>query len=268
MKVMVLGATGMAGHVINRYLREEGHEMFPHRGRKHIDLYADTGFDELMQWVDECKPDVIVNCVGILVQPSADNPLMASAINDTLPHALATLGPRVFHLSTDCVFSGKRGNYTEADVPDETKVYGATKARGDIDAPPHLTVRVSIIGPEIGEGTGLFAWARSEAGNDINGYKNAYWNGITTLELAKFVQRFVEDDDPLTGLLHLYSSPAVSKLTLLHHISDSHKLRLNINPVELPEKIDKTLGSIRSEVDYEPSSIEHQLKELRGWYLD
>lgn len=266
MKVMVLGATGMAGHVVNRYLREEGHEMFPHRGRSHIDF--SNGFGDLIDWVTECDPDVIVNCVGILVKPSADNPELARVINGQLPHVLAGLGPRVFHLSTDCVFSGKRGNYTEADKPDETKVYGATKAMGDVDSSPHLTVRVSIIGPEIGEGTGLFAWARSEAGNKIGGYKNAYWNGITTLELAKFIQRFVEDDDPLNGLLHLYSAPAVSKLTLLHNISDSHKLGLDIDPVELPEKIDKTLGTIRPGVGYEHSSIEQQLQELRGWYLD
>jgi len=265
-KVMVLGATGMAGHVVNRYLREQGHEMFPHGGRSHIDL--SNGFDELTKWVRECKPDVIVNCVGILVKPSADNPEMATAINEILPHALATLGPRLFHLSTDCVFSGKRGSYTEADEPDETKVYGATKARGDVNVPPHLTVRVSIIGPEIGEGTGLFAWSRSEAGNRIYGYDNAYWNGITTLELAKFIQRFVEDDDPLNGLLHLYCKTAVSKLTLLHHISDSHELGLRISSVTLPEKVDKTLASIRTEVGYEPSSIEQQLQELRDWYLD
>ena len=266
MKVMVLGATGMAGHVVNRYLREQGHEMFPHLGRSHIDFT--NGFGDLIDWVNECDPDVIVNCVGILVKPSADNPELATLINGQLPHVLAGLGRRLFHLSTDCVFSGKRGNYTEVDEPDETKVYGATKAMGDVNNDRDLTVRVSIIGPEIGEGTGLFAWAKSEAGNKIRGYNNAYWNGITTLELAKFIQHFVEDDDPLNGLLHLYCAPAVSKLTLLHNISDSHKLDLEIESVALPEKIDKTLTTNRGETGYEPSTIEEQLQELRAWYLD
>jgi len=264
MKVAVLGANGMAGHVMARWLEESGHEVWRHMGSGDADFYKNP--DQIEPLLKEVGADVVVNCIGVLVAAAAENPERASVLNSDLPHLISKASPRLLHLSTDCVFSGARGSYTEADTPDAKSIYGSSKAMGDVDNERDCTVRVSIIGPELRVGTGLFDWVRRQ-NTPLNGYANAFWNGITTLELAKFIQRFVEDEeDEIHGIVHLRCARTVSKYELLKMISETYNLDLEINSFMLPEKVDKTLFSLRDDISYTPVSIKKQLQELKEWY--
>jgi dTDP-4-dehydrorhamnose reductase len=264
MKVAVLGANGMAGHVVARWLEESGHEVWRHMGSGDADFYKDP--DQLEPLLDSVGADVVVNCIGVLVAAAAENPERASVLNSALPLMLSKFSPRLLHLSTDCVFSGKRGSYVESDTPDAKYIYGVTKWMGEVDNERDCTVRVSIIGPELRKGTGLFDWVRRQT-TPINGYANAFWNGITTLELAKFIQRFVEDEeDDIHGIVHLRCARTVSKYELVKMISETYGLGLEINSFMLDEKVDKTLLSTRTDISYTPVSIKKQLEEIKEWY--
>jgi dTDP-4-dehydrorhamnose reductase len=264
MKVAVLGANGMAGHVVARWLEESGHEVWRHMGSSDADFYKNP--DQLEPLLKRVGADVVVNCIGVLVAAAAENPERASVLNSALPLALSKFSPRLLHLSTDCVFSGDRGSYVETDTPDAKYIYGVSKRMGEVDNERDCTVRVSIIGPELREGTGLLEWVRRQTGF-VNGYANAFWNGITTLELAKFIQRFVEDEkDDVHGIVHLRCERAVSKLELVRTISEVYGLDLKVQPYALEKKVDKSLLSTRDDISYTPVPIKKQLEELKEWY--
>lgn len=151
------------------------------------------------------KPDVIINCIGALIKESEEHPDRAVFINSFFPHYLARLGNelnfKLIHLSTDCVFSGEKGDYSETDFKDGKDFYAQTKALGEIINGDHLTFRTSFIGPEMKErGTGLFHWFMTQNGK-VYGYSRVYWTGITTLELAKAIDRAIEKN--LKSLYHL-----------------------------------------------------------------
>jgi dTDP-4-dehydrorhamnose reductase len=271
-KVLVLGARGMAGHMIYEYLSCEtdwdvwqsarqsfiGSQCIP------MDLSHRRNVTNLIRTV---LPDVVVNACGVLNQFAEAKPIDALSVNSILPHHLAELGVlygfKLVHISTDCVFSGRDGDYTEHDIPDGTSVCARTKVLGEINDNRNLTIRTSIIGPELKpDGIGLFHWFMRQTGV-VPGYQNVYWNGITTLELAKSIQWSIECG--VSGLIHLTAPEKVSKCVLLGYIKEAFKRTdIEVKPC-LTSPSDKTLVNTRDDFTYPVPAYDHMLWDLAQW---
>jgi dTDP-4-dehydrorhamnose reductase len=271
MRLLILGGKGMAGHVMAAYFMQKPQYDVIYTSRDLSDknsLYLDvTDFIKIEEIIESYKPDIIINCVGILNEHASDNPLLAFQVNSLLPHQLAKLIERyqgkLVHISTDCVFSGKKGDYIEDDIPDGTSVYAQSKRLGEVTNNQHLTIRTSIIGPELKEnGIGLFLWFIKQAG-EIKGYKKALWNGVTTLELAKATEKMIMND--ITGLYHLGSETKVSKYELLKMIQKVFdKTDVEIIPDE-EVVLDRTIKSTRTDFHHLVPPYEKMLMELKDW---
>ncbi|WP_332694870.1 dTDP-4-dehydrorhamnose reductase family protein [Halalkalibacter lacteus] len=274
MKLLILGGKGMAGHMITEYFRKknEFEVFYTSRDKKDqngifLDVTNGTKVEEL---IESIKPDITINCTGILNEDATNNPTLAFLVNSILPHQLATLTERhqrkLIQISTDCVFSGKKGDYTENDIPDGSSIYAQSKQQGEIISDQHLTIRTSIIGPELKEsGIGLFLWFMKQKG-EIKGYKKALWNGVTTLELAKVIEMMIKDN--VTGLYHLGLETKISKYSLLKLIQDV----FNKNDVEItPDTsvvIDRTIRNTRTDFQYTLPSYKEMILELKDWMRD
>lgn len=208
MKIAILGSSGMAGHMVYHYLRETdkydvvGYQKFG--GDRAITLPFDH--DGLYDMLHEY--DIIVNCIGY-INFYANQPGMkedAIYVNAYFPHVLTGLGPKVIHISTDCVFASTLLSQFRKvdDIHDAVDVYGKTKSLGEISV-PHLTIRTSIVGPEIRDGHGLFHWCvkNLQESKGIGGYRDVFWNGVTTLALAKFIEKSIDNNE--CGITHLTS---------------------------------------------------------------
>ncbi|NQD64942.1 SDR family oxidoreductase [Bacillus haikouensis] len=269
MKILVLGGHGMAGHVLVDYLQSRGHQVkFTLRNSDGVGIGLDVrDLEKVKKIILQEKPGVLINAVGILNNTAEKNVQDAIIVNSLLPHVLAeTLneyGGKLIHVSTDCVFSGEKGGYTENDVKDGTNVYSKTKSLGEVTSVPHLTVRTSIIGPELKQnGIGLLHWFSKQEG-EIKGYENVYWNGVTTLELSKAIEMLIIDG--VSGLYQLCSKEKISKyhlLLLFKEIFD--RKNVNITAVKEP-KHDRTLIHTRNDYYYPVKDYSEMLKELSDW---
>lgn len=270
-KIVVLGSTGMAGHIISLYLERHGFDVFRiSRSETNSDKSSKidvSNTDELMTCIDEIKADVVVNCVGLLQKSCEERPDLAVLINSYLPHCLENhyrgTETKIIHLSTDCVFSGKKGCYTEEDLPDGRTFYDRSKALGEINNKKDLTFRMSIIGPDIdASGTGLLNWFMKQTGQ-VNGFTNALWNGITTLELAEAIEAAVNEN--ISGVYQLVPKEYISK----HDLLILFKKIFEKNDVDiLPDSnfvMDKTLVNNRKDFMYLVKSYPEQLIRLRQW---
>ncbi|MBY0090736.1 SDR family oxidoreductase [Priestia aryabhattai] len=271
MKLLILGGKGMAGHVITAYfIQKPEYEVF-YTSRDPKDknsLYLDvTDSNKVEKIIETIKPNIVINCVGILNEYASDNRLLAFQVNSLLPHQLSRLVERyqgkLIQISTDCVFSGMKGDYTEDDIPDGTSVYAETKRLGEIISDKHLTIRTSIIGPELKEdGIGLFLWFMKQKGK-IKGYQQVLWNGITTLELAKAIETMIKHN--ISGLYHLGSERKISKFTLLKMMEEVfEKTDVEIIP-DSEITLDRTIRNTRTDFQYLIPSYEEMLYELRKW---
>ncbi|MEO2228320.1 dTDP-4-dehydrorhamnose reductase family protein [Priestia megaterium] len=271
MKILILGGKGMAGHVITSYFQQkpEYHVFYTSRDPEDTDsIYVDiTNLTKLEEVIESIKPDITINCIGILNEHATNNNKLAFQVNSLLPHQLVKLTERcqgkLIHISTDCVFSGDKGDYTESDIPDGTSVYAQSKQLGEIISDNHLTIRTSIIGPELKEnGIGLFLWFMQQTGV-VKGYEKVWWNGVTTLELAKAIEVMIKQN--VTGLYHLGSEEKISKFELLRIIQEIFEK----NNVEIiPDShivLDRTIKSTRTDVEYTIPSYKHMLLELKDW---
>ncbi len=203
--------------------------------------------EKVTKVVSEIKPDIVINCVGIVKQVAAVNdPLVAITINSLLPHRLAQLtqdsNARLIHISTDCVFSGKRGNYSEKDFADADDLYGRTKLIGEVKSCNSITLRTSIIGHEVSGCRSLIDWFLSQT-QTVNGYKNAIFSGLPTVEIARIIHEFVIRNPSLQGLYHVSAEP-ISKYDLLSLVAKTYNKKISIIPNEL-YKIDRSLDSTR-----------------------
>jgi dTDP-4-dehydrorhamnose reductase len=237
--VLILGATGMAGHMIYYYLKSlNTYEIYTACFRNKIsedsiilDIY-DT--NKLKNILKEYKPDYVINCVGILIKGSLESSINAIYINAYFPHLLSqilieeTSESKLIHISTDCVFSGNKGYYSDDDIKDALDTYGMTKNLGEIIDDRNLTLRTSIIGPELKEnGEGLFQWIfRQRHPGHIMGYDKSLWGGVTTLELAKAIQQCILND--VSGLFQLTNGEKISKHDLIRIIIDQFNLKIDL----------------------------------------
>lgn len=271
MKLLILGGKGMAGHVMTSYfIQKQEYDVFytSRDPRDANSLYMDvTDVNRVEEIIESIKPDIVINCTGILNDHATNDPLLALQLNSLLPHQLAKLTERysgkLIQISTDCVFLGNKGDYTEDDIPDGNSVYARSKQSGEIISNKHLTVRTSIIGPELKDnGIGLFYWFMKQVG-EIKGYEKVLWNGITTLELAKATEEMIKNN--VTGLYHLGSQTKISKYALLKLIQevfgkDDVKI-IQDHTIEL----DRTIKSTRTDYNYEIPSYKEMLVALRDW---
>jgi dTDP-4-dehydrorhamnose reductase len=273
-KVLVLGSTGMLGHqVVLRLTQNPDFEVFDlsfrNKFREETIICDVTDFKKLGQVIEDIQPHFIVNCIGILIKGSNENPKNSILINAYLPHFLTgegdKIGAKVIHISTDCVFSGKKGAYQELDFRDADDVYGRGKALGEIYSEKHLTLRTSIIGPELKRnGECLFHWFMMQTGK-VNGFSEAFWGGVTTLQLAKSIEVAINNN--LYGLLHVSNGEKISKLEILGLFKRIWK-KDDVEIQKLESKvIDKSL-QISNSFDFNIPSYEIMFKELYKWMLE
>lgn len=261
MKVLILGASGMLGNAMLRVLAADARldvhgtvragqapaQFAPDLARRVITHVDVENGDQLSEVLARLRPDVVINCIGLVKQlATADDPLAALPINAMLPHRLARLcsllGARLVHVSTDCVFSGARGNYRESDTADATDLYGRSKHIGEVSAPHAITLRTSIIGHELASAHGLLGWFLSQTG-PVKGYARAIFSGLPTVELATVVRDVVLPRPELSGLYHVASAP-ISKLDLLRLIAQAYGRDNPITPDEALV-IDRSLDASR-----------------------
>ena len=271
MKFLVLGCNGMAGHITSLYLKEQGHEVFGFDRTKSALVNSVSGdarnTDQLRTIIDDGKYDSVINCIGILNQFAENNKALASFLNGYLPHFLAETtdgtDTQVIHMSTDCVFSGKRGQYTEDDYPDGETFYDRSKALGELNDCKNITLRNSIVGPDINEnGIGLLNWFMKQTG-EINGFTGAMWTGQTTLQLAKTME--VAAKEKAHGLFNTVPDHAISKFELLGLFNKYMRYdAVKINPV-VGVSADKSLKRTKFEFDYLIPDYEIMVAELAEW---
>jgi dTDP-4-dehydrorhamnose reductase len=266
-KVLILGSTGMLGHqVVNYFLKFDDYDVIDIAFRSKLrektivsDVTDKTTFEKV---VTELKPDFIVNCIGILIYGSS-NVENAIYLNAYLPHQLKSIskniGAKLIHISTDCIFSGDKGGYIESDVKDGKGVYSQTKILGEIEDDANLTLRTSIIGPELkANGEGIFHWFMGQSG-DISGFTKAVWSGVTTIELAKAVKWSI--DNNIIGLYHVTNNKSISKYELLRLFQKYTEKEISISPVE-EMVVDKSFIDTRLLIDYDIPDYENMIKEM------
>ncbi|MFC5653493.1 dTDP-4-dehydrorhamnose reductase family protein [Paenibacillus solisilvae] len=272
MKLLIIGGRGMAGHVLVRYFQSEPGWTVDYTTRSPEDrdghFLEATDSEAVAVLLNELRPNIIINAAGVLNQDAEDHPLLAYQVNGLLPHWLRhqadQIGARLIHISSDCVFNGIRGQYCEDDRPDGTSVYARSKSLGEIHDQRHLTIRTSIIGPEIRMyGIGLLQWFLSQR-DTVNGYGRVWWNGVTTLELAKAIEYAIERPK-IGGLIHLTASETVTKLELLTLFRDVfNRFSVIIKP-DYRVNIDRTLQCTRQDWHYETPRYRVMLEELARW---
>ena len=272
MKVVVFGANGMAGHTITKYLRLQGYTVTTvarsiadiHLNIENIAHTEQTITERLQDY------DFAVNCVGLLVKDSIARPDRAVIINSWFPNMLARVykntRTRVIHLSTDCVFDGRDGPYLEDAVHTEMNAYGRSKSLGEIVNDKDVTFRMSIIGTELKDnGTGLLHWALTTPQQELPGWENAEWNGVTTLTLAKCIDNYMQKPD-FTGVYHLVNnSVSINKYELLTLINQVFDLKKTVVRTTGPKPVNKILVDSRQLRDFGIKSYHEQLVELRDF---
>ncbi len=262
----------MAGHQISLYLQEQGHDVtgFALEKSKLLNksIAGDaTDFPLLKKFIQEGKYDTVINCIGILNQFAERNHALATLLNSYLPHFVAMVanevGTHVIHMSTDCVFSGVRGQYTEEDFPDGVTFYDRSKALGELVDDQNITLRNSIVGPDINQlGIGLLNWFMLQNG-EINGYTGALWTGQTTLQLAKTME--VAAKERATGLYNTVPDCLISKYDLLGLFNKYFRgNRLTIHPVT-GVNADKSLKRTRFGFSYRIPDYEKMVAEAAEW---
>ena len=251
----------MLGHAMMRvFAQDSRHEVFgsvrSNRAEKHLDpdlgkrLIAgiDVEYtDSLVALIDKVRPDAVINCVGLVKQlVESNDPLAALPLNALFPHRLARIcglaNSRLVHISTDCVFSGRKGRYTESDRPDAEDLYGRSKLLGEVDYPHAVTLRTSIIGEELDSSRGLVGWFLSQKA-PVKGYTHAIFSGLPTCELAEVIRNFVLNHPHLRGLYHVASDP-IPKHDLLRLLNQAYGKGLHIEPDDTL-MIDRSLDGSR-----------------------
>jgi len=274
MRFLVLGASGMAGHVISIYLKESGHDVVGYCRRSVTFVEFIKGdaknVQRLKNVIETGNYDVVVNAIGILNRFAESDKESAAFLNGYLPHLLAKITQkmktRIIHMSTDCVFSGKNAPYTENSFRDGESFYDRSKALGELNDEKNLTLRNSIVGPDINEdGIGLLNWFMKQNGT-INGYTNAMWTGMTTLQLAKIIEAAAYAN--AHGLVNMVYKENISKYELLrlfnHYL---HNDEIKINPYEC-FSLDKTLVRTNFEFDYHVPDYETMMIEMSKWICE
>ena len=268
-KVLVLGSTGMIGHQVFNYLKVKSvFELYNVSIRKKLQddsfLLDARSEDTLVKYIESISPNYIINCIGILINGSNRDPENAIFLNSYLPHRLSRLADginaKLIHMSTDCVFSGEKGYpYIEIDDKDGNGVYAKTKGLGEVISDKHLTIRTSVVGPELkSDGGELFHWFMTQSGS-ISGYTRVIWSGVTTLELAKATLWCIENK--ITGLYHITNNDSICKYDLLKLFKKYTGKEIDIIPIDGKE-LDKSFIDTRKLIDYKIPSYDQMVVDM------
>lgn len=280
-KVLILGAGGMLGHTLAGMYKHQYETIATIR--QHSAFYRQHPiFDgvELVEGVDaflpdtvrmaigKIQPDVVINCIGIIKQlPEAENHITSISINALFPHQLARLcadmGVRLIHISTDCVFNGRKGMYTESDPSDAEDLYGRTKFLGEVGNMPNtLTLRTSIIGHELNGAYGLLEWFLSQSGKTVKGFRKAIYTGFTAQELGRLISKIIDHHPDLHGLWQA-SSERINKYDLLNLVKSVYQAPIEIIPDDAVT-IDRSLDStrLRQAIGYIPPTWEQMVLNM------
>lgn len=274
--ILIIGANGMAGHVISEYLSTFEDFNIIRIARDNANLKNDYNLDisnfiETKKIIQSIEPSIVINAIGILNKDAEENPDRAILINSYFPHFLAkictNISASLIHISTDCVFNGQKGDYIENDFKDGIGFYAQSKALGEVIQNQHLTIRTSIIGPDLKEnGIGLLNWVFNQK-KSINGFAEAYWSGVTTLELAKFINYIIRLNNFKSNLIHLTNGQKISKLNLIEIINNVFSLKLHVYSTS-EYKIDKSLVNTNNDLTYKVPNYIIMIEEMRQWIID
>jgi dTDP-4-dehydrorhamnose reductase len=259
-RVLVLGASGMLGHKMLQVLSQRFETFGTTRSAANgLDRVA-PGAQAILEGVSArnlasvvgafatARPDVVVNCIGIVKQlDEAKNSIASIEVNSLFPHQLASISmaneAQLVHVSTDCVFSGKKGGYTEDDTPDPLDIYGRSKLLGEVGEDSALTIRTSIVGRELHGAHGLVEWFLGQNGTAVRGFTRAIFSGWSTGALARAIGDVIERQPSLTGLRHVAAAP-IAKYDLLCQLRDAFDLDVVIEPDDALE-CDRSLDGSR-----------------------
>ena len=242
--ILVIGSDGMLGYAVTEYFTKKGYSVIPLT----INVF-DITKDAMEKFESFLKNiEVVINCAGIIKQIISKFPIeYILQVNSIFPRNLAKIcgmhDIKCFHITTDCVYSGEKGNYDENDYYDATDVYGMTKNAGDIT--DCMTLRTSIIGEEKEQQRSLLEWAKSQRGKQANGFTNHYWNGVTTIYLAEIIENIIKNNLYEKDIFHIFSPEIVSKYELLNLINEIYHLDININKFSTKKKCDRSLSSVK-----------------------
>ena len=282
MKAVVFGANGMLGHTLIRYMSKTGYfnelvgtvrnasERIHFCDLPTVQIVSGVSainFKTVTEVLENIRPDVVINAIGIIKQTNESLvPLSVLPINSIFPHKLAhfcsLIGSRLVHISTDCVFKGDKGLYSEMDQPDADDLYGVSKHLGEVYNGNHITIRTSIIGHEISGRSSLLSWFLSQK-NKVNGYQNAIFSGVPTIELSNIICDYVLQDPRLKGLYHVAAEP-IDKFSLLSLIAQIYEKKIEIDPVDYP-KVDRSLNAAQfnSCTGYTPKAWPELIKKMK-----
>lgn len=269
--IFLFGSNGMLGNYMQSILSKDYSILSLTRKEYDISKLDINTLDDFLKSKNIYDNDIIINCAGVIPQSSKQrgtNTRLYFIINSLFPVILSQLcdkyNAKMIHITTDCVFSGKDGNYDEKSVHDEINDYGISKSLGELCKA--TIIRTSIIGEEINNKRSLLEWVRGNSEKEINGYINHYWNGVTCLQLSKIVKQIIKNNSFWYGVKHVYSPRIISKYELVSIINDVYNLNIKINKFSTKETVNKTMTSIWSH-DYKIPDLVEQIKELYLWKL-
>lgn len=268
-KIIVLGSSGLIGHIVYTYLKKKNKYLVYGLSKKNkiddsIFLIDALKFKAVEKFIKDIKPDIVINCIGLLINDCNKNIHQAIKLNAEFPHFLDSISCqynfKLIHISTDCVFSGKKGDsYCEKDEKDGIGVYSKTKSLGEVINNKSLTLRTSVVGPEISSREEeLFNWFMSRK-DDIKGFTNVYWSGVSTIQLAKSVEWAIEKN--IKGLYHITNGKKISKNDLLNIFKKYSKKEIIIYPT-LSDFSDKSFIDSRKQINFKIPSYESMVKEI------
>jgi dTDP-4-dehydrorhamnose reductase len=270
MKIFIFGSNGMLGNYVKKYLSNFYETIEITRIDYDLSkLNINTLYNLLTnKYLDE--NDIVINCAGVIPQSCKErnlNTKLYFTINSMFPVLLSQIcdkvGAKMVHITTDCVFSGKDGNYFEDSIHDETNDYGMSKSLGELCNA--TIIRTSIIGEELNNKHSLLEWVRINKEKEINGFVNHFWNGVTCLQLAKIIYKIIKNNMYWQGVRHIFSPEKVSKYELIYMINEIYNFKKNIN-IFYTEKIDKTLNSLYDINTFNIPPIKEQIIELENFY--
>jgi dTDP-4-dehydrorhamnose reductase len=281
--ILVIGSSGMLGNAVTRYFfldpefvitgtvrSKESIAFFPEQVRDNIVWGVDVdNFGTVADVIKQQKPDIVINCVGLVKQLSdANDPLVALPINSLFPHRLARCcaeyDARLIHMSTDCVFNGSKGGYLDDDIPDAQDLYGVSKRLGEVNYPNSVTLRTSIIGHELNGSRSLIDWFLSQEGS-VKGFSEAIFSGLPTVEIARIIKDYVIPNKELCGVYHV-SADSISKYDLLNLVAIIYGHQIEIKKDKYL-KIDRSLNSsrFRAATGFNPAPWDEMITTMRDF---